>query len=227
MPRKSDETERQCLVTRQSLSKAEMIRFVLAPDGTVVPDLKMRLPGRGVWVTAQKEILQQAVRKGLFARGFKSRISGCEDLPDLVEEQLKRSVLSSLSMTRKAGQIITGFAKVEAAIAQSTLLGLLHAADAAQDGQKKLAQAVRRRFGSDHRIPVIRLFSADALSTALGQGNVVHAALTAGSASKSFITQAQMLEAFVSQDSELSDRWSGSPASDKASAEAIEGNDRK
>ena len=73
MPRKSNEPERQCLVTRQSLSKTEMIRFVLAPDGQVVPDLKMRLPGRGVWVTANRQILEQAVGKGLFARGFKNQ----------------------------------------------------------------------------------------------------------------------------------------------------------
>lgn len=227
MPRKSNEPERQCLVTRESLSKTEMIRFVLAPDGQVVPDLKMRLPGRGVWVTADRKILEQAVSKGLFARGFKSKTQDCKHLPDLVENQLRQHALSALSMTRKAGQIVTGFAKVEATIAQSPLLGLLHAADAAQDGQKKLAQALRRRFGSDHSIPVIRLFSADAMSKALGQGNVIHAALTAGSASHGFLKQAQMFEAFVIDDIEFSDRGSDSAVSGRASNEATEGNDRK
>lgn len=196
MPRAKEQTERQCLVTRQILPKAEMIRFVLAPDGQVVPDLKQRLPGRGVWVTARYDIIQTAAQKGMFARGFKEKTQDCGMLAALVSEQLEKSCLSALSMTRKAGQIVTGFAKVESTIAQSPLMGLLHAADAAEDGKKKLAQALRRRYGSDDRVPVIRLFSAQELSTALGQGNVVHAALLAGSASKSFLEQARMLEAF-------------------------------
>lgn len=173
-----------------------MIRFVLAPDGQVVPDLKQRLPGRGVWVTARYDIIQTAAQKGMFARGLKEKTQDCGMLAALVSEQLEKSCLSALSMTRKAGQIVTGFAKVESTIAQSPLMGLLHAADAAEDGKKKLAQALRRRYGSDDRVPVIRLFSAQELSTALGQGNVVHAALLAGSASKSFLEQARMLEAF-------------------------------
>lgn len=196
MPRAKEQTERQCLVTRQILPKAEMIRFVLAPDGQVVPDLKQRLPGRGVWVTARYDIIQTAAQKGMFARGLKEKTQDCGMLAALVSEQLEKSCLSALSMTRKAGQIVTGFAKVESTIAQSPLMGLLHAADAAEDGKKKLAQALRRRYGSDDRVPVIRLFSAQELSTALGQGNVVHAALLAGSASKSFLEQARMLEAF-------------------------------
>ncbi|MCV6546894.1 MAG: RNA-binding protein [Cohaesibacter sp.] len=223
MPRKSNEPERQCLVTRHSLSKTEMIRFVLAPDGQVVPDLKMRLPGRGVWVTADRKVLEQAVSKHLFARGFKTKIGDCEDLPDLVQRQLYMQALNALSMTKKAGQIVTGFAKVEATIAQSPLLGLLHAADAAQDGQKKLAQALRRRFGSDHTIPVIRLFSADAMTKALGLGNVIHAALTAGSASQGFLKQAQMFEAFVAGDIEFSDRGCDEPASGRALREGNRG----
>ena len=198
MPRKSEQTERQCLVTRQVRPKAEMIRFVLAPDGSVVPDLKQRLPGRGVWVTAKHDVIEQASQKGLFAKGFKEKTQNCVDLADLVAVQLTKGCLSALSMTRKAGQIITGFAKVESAIAQKSVIGLIHAADAAEDGQKKLAQAMRRRFGSEQTVPMVRSFSAEALSNALGQGNVVHAALLAGSASRSFVNQAVMLEQYHS-----------------------------
>lgn len=198
MPRKSEQTERQCLVTRQIQPKAEMIRFVLAPDGSVVPDLKQRLPGRGVWVTAKHEIIAQAAQKGMFAKGFKEKTQDCANLADLVAVQLTKGCLASLSMTRKAGQIITGFAKVESAIAQKSVIGLIHAADAAEDGQKKLAQAMRRRFGSEKTVPMVRSFSAEALSQALGQGNVVHAALLAGPASRSFVNQAVMLEHYHS-----------------------------
>ena len=216
MPRKSEQTERQCLVTRDVLPKSQMIRFVLAPDLTVVPDLKMRLPGRGVWVTAQFEIVEQAANKGLFARGFKEKVSNCEGLADLVAEQLEKGCLSSLSMTRKAGQVVTGFAKVESAIGQGGTIGIVHAADAAEDGQKKLAQAVRRHFGREHELPVIRRFSAEALSTALGQGNVVHAALLAGSASRGFLNQVAMLEGYLQPTSRDSD----SDRKDRAAAKA-------
>lgn len=191
-----------------------MIRFVLAPDRTVVPDFKMKLPGRGVWVTADRKIVEQAADKGLFARGFKEKTQSCEGLTQLVAEQLEKGCLSSLSMTRKAGQIVTGFAKVESAIAQGGTIGLIHAADAAEDGQKKLAQAMRRHLGSDRELPIVRRFSADALSKALGHGNVVHAALLAGTASKSFLKQVAMLQAYSqSKDRDFdSDRDTGPAA---------------
>lgn len=217
MPPKNEQTERQCLVTRETLPKAEMIRFVLAPDGTVVPDLKMRLPGRGVWVTADFELIQQAAQKGLFARGFKEKTQNCDNLAELVAKQLEKSCLSALSMTKKAGQIVTGFAKVEAAIAQNPIMGLIHAADAAEDGQKKLAQAMRRVYGREYEIPVIRMFSADELSIALGLGNVVHAALLAGSASKSFVKQATILSRFRGQSKDSMTDDPAEPTSAQAS----------
>lgn len=205
MPRKSEQTTRQCLVTRDILTKDEMIRFVLAPDDSVVPDLKMRLPGRGVWVTARMELVQQAAQKGLFARGFKQKVTLPDRLAELVAEQLELGCLSALSMARKAGQIVTGFAKVETAIAQGSAIGLIHASDAAEDGQKKLAQVVRRHLGSDGELPLVRRFSAEALSTALGQGNVVHGALLAGSAGKAVLNQVARLDAYLQPDIRDSD----------------------
>ncbi|SNY90395.1 hypothetical protein SAMN04515647_0559 [Cohaesibacter sp. ES.047] len=218
MPRKSEETTRQCLVTRDILPKANMIRFVLSPDGQVVPDLKMRLPGRGVWVMANYETVVQAVKKGHFARGFKQKVQCDDGMADLIAGQMESGCLSALSMTRKAGQIVTGFGKVEGAIAQGEVKSLLHAADAAEDGQKKLAQAVRRRYGSDGELPVIRRFSAEALSAALGQGNVVHAALLAGSASKSFLKQVAMLDTYLRPHK----RDSGSALPERSAAHASE-----
>ena len=205
MPRKSEETTRHCLVTRDILPKTEMIRFVLAPDTSVVPDLKMRLPGRGVWVTSKKELVEDAVRKGLFARGFKQKVELRDGLADLIAEQMEMGCLSALSMARKAGQVVTGFAKVEAAIGQASAIGLIHASDAAEDGQKKMAQIVRRTFGCDDELIVVRRFSAEALSTALGQGNVVHGALLAGSAGKAFLKQVVRLDAYAQPDIRDSD----------------------
>lgn len=216
MPRKSEQTTRQCLVTRDILAKSEMIRFVLAPDESVVPDLKMRLPGRGVWVSAQKEYVQQAVQKGLFARGFKQKVTLPDGLPELVAEQMELGCLSALSMARKAGQIVTGFAKVETAIGQGSAIGLIHASDAAEDGQKKIAQVVRRYYGRDEEFPRIRRFSAEVLSTALGQGNVVHGALLAGSAGKAVLNQVARLEAYLQPNMRDSD----SGQTDKPAADA-------
>lgn len=206
MPRQEEQTERQCLVTRDVLPKSEMIRFVLAPDKSVVPDLKKRLPGRGIWVTARHDVIQQAQEKGLFARGFKEKVQPGEGLAELVSDQLQKACMASLSMTRKAGQIVTGFAKVEAAIAQGQVIGLIHAADAAEDGQKKLAQVKRREYGRETNMPIVRTFSADRLSQALGLGNVVHAALLAGSASKSFLETAVMFDAYHGKHSQESDK---------------------
>ena len=216
MPRKSEQTERQCLVTRDVLPKSKMVRFVLAPDDTVVPDLKMRLPGRGVWVTARHETVAQAAEKGLFARGFKQKVGPCDGLADLVAEQMEKGCLASLSMTRKAGQIITGFAKVEKALMKRGVIGLVHASDAADDGRNKLAQAVRRAYGSDREMPAIRRFSAETLSTALGQGNVVHAALMAGSASQSLLKQVAALDAYL----QPNDRDSVGDRKDRSAAQA-------
>lgn len=217
MPRKSEETTRQCLVTRDVLPKNAMIRFVLAPDDSVVPDLKMRLPGRGVWVTAKQEIVQHAVQKGLFARGFKQKVELRGTLAELVAEQMEQGCLSALSMARKAGQIVTGFAKVETAIAQGSAVGLIHASDAAEDGQKKMAQAVRRHLGRDDELPIVRRFSAEALSTALGQGNVVHGALLAGSAGKAALKQVARLEAYGQPDARDSDSDRADPVAADAS----------
>lgn len=191
-----EQTTRQCLVTRDNLSKAEMIRFVLSPDDCVVPDLKMRLPGRGVWVKANRDLVDEAVRKNLFSRGFKQAVTIDENLSDLIGKQMEKRCLSALSMTKKAGQIVTGFTKVQSSIAQYRPYGLIHAVEAAEDGQRKLAQTMRRYYGSETGCPIIRYFSAEKLSMALGLENVIHAALLAGSASQGFLDLGIRLEAY-------------------------------
>ncbi len=174
-----------------------MIRFVVGPDGQVVADLKRKLPGRGVWVTATRQALAEAIRRKTLARAFKREVRVEPDLADRVEALLERSALDALAIARKAGALAAGFAKVEAALQRASVVALIHAADAGPDGLAKIAAAARRRTGSQaERIPVIELFSSAQLDLALGRANVIHAALLADRAGDSFLARCRSLERF-------------------------------
>ena len=158
-----------------------MIRFVAGPDGTVVPDLKRRLPGRGVWVTNSRDTVGEAVRRKAFARGLKAAVRADDDLPEQVERLLADAALRSLSMARKAGALVTGSAKIDGLIRTDECAVLIHARDAAADGTRKLDQAVTAVGHMDGRdVAVTTPFTVDELSAVLGMHNVVHAALRRG-----------------------------------------------
>jgi predicted RNA-binding protein YlxR (DUF448 family) len=179
-------TERSCVVTRQVKHPDALLRFVIGPEGDVVPDIKRKLPGRGVWVSLSNTLVAQAVKKQAFSRALKKKAVASADLPDLVDTLLRRDALQALSIANKAGLVITGFAKVEAAINAGAVSALIHASDGKADGKRKLGQALRRQFGPDSR-PEIGVFEVDELDAALGRGNVVHAALGSGPAAKVFL----------------------------------------
>ena len=141
-------TERLCAVTRAVKPVDELIRFVVGPDG-VVPDLKRKLPGRGLWITADKATLKDAVARNVFARGFKREVRVTPELVEQTERLLVRSALDALAIAGKSGLVAAGFAKVEAAIARDAVVGLIHASDAGADGVAKLAGALRRRDDAD------------------------------------------------------------------------------
>ncbi|MFT4099052.1 MAG: RNA-binding protein [Rhodoblastus sp.] len=183
---------RTCIVTRAERSPEEMIRFVLAPDGTVTPDLKRRLPGRGVWVTASAEVVAQAGRRRAFDRGFKGKAVVPDDLPGQVDRLLEADCLQRLSLANKAGLVVTGSAKVEAAIAAGDTVAILHASDGGQDGKRKIGQALRRRFG-DGPPPETECFGSAQMDLALGRTNVIHAALRAGPASAALLASMKRL----------------------------------
>lgn len=193
MPRKNEPLERCCALTREVLPVSQLIRFVEAPDGGLVPDLKAKLPGRGVWVTASAEAVAEAERKRVFARGLKSAVRVEPGLADRVDGLLEQAALSALSMTRKAGQVVNGFAKVEAALKSGAAIGLVQARDGAEDGVGKLAALARARLAGAGGCPIVRLFVSAQLDLALGQSNVIHAALLAGSASEGFLEKVMRL----------------------------------
>jgi len=178
-----DMNPRTCIVSREAGEADEMIRFVLAPDGSVVPDLKRKLPGRGVWVTARREIIETAVRKRLFARGLKAEAIAAPGLGEDIDRLLEADALRALAMARKAGQVVTGFGKVDQAVRRGKAILLLHATDAAADGMRKLSQAVHS-LGDVPGPQVRTIFSSAQMDLALGGDNVIHAASLAGGASE-------------------------------------------
>jgi len=189
--------ERRCIASRTIKPVAEMIRFVIGPDGAIVPDLRRKLPGRGVWVTANRGAVGEAIRRRAFAQGFKKDVTVSADLPDRVENLLEQAALSALSMARKAGRVVVGFASVEAAILGEPTIALIHAFDGAPDGARKLLAAVNRRPGGAGRgITMVTAFTTAQLDLALGRSNVVHAALLAGGASDSFLKCCHRLDVF-------------------------------
>jgi uncharacterized protein len=201
--RRAGATARLCLATREVKPISQMIRFVLGPGRAVVPDLKHRLPGRGVWITAQRSVLADAISRGAFQRGFKSEITVSSDLLILVDRLIERWVLDALAIAHKAGEAIAGFAKVEAAIETDRIAALLHAKEASADGCRKIAASLQRRFGEGaKKIVTIAAFTSTQLDLALGRPNVVHAALLAGRASDTMLTRWLVLDGFRMGDPE-------------------------
>jgi hypothetical protein len=188
-------TERMCLATRQVRPTTELMRFVVAPDGAIVPDLTGKLPGRGAWVTATRDALATAIRGQAFARAFRGAGRAAPDLAELAERLLERAALDSLSLAHKAGQVVFGFAKVEAALEQGKLAALVQAREAAPDGAAKLEAAIGRAARAGNAEPVrVRGLSGGQLDLALGRSNVVHAGLLAHPASRSFLARWLRLE---------------------------------
>jgi uncharacterized protein len=188
-----DGSQRTCIVTRAKLPPDELMRFVLSPDGDVVPDLKRKLPGRGVWVQGTATAVAEAVRRKAFTRGFKEPAPAPADLAERVDALLEKDALQSLSMANKAGLVIAGAFKVEAEIASQAPAALIHARDGSPDGARKVAAALRRRGDAATETPVIELFASSQLDLALGRANVIHAALRKGAASVAFLARCRQL----------------------------------
>jgi uncharacterized protein len=197
-PRRSA-PERLCIATREVKPVDALIRFVVGPDGAVVPDVKHKLPGRGVWVTATREAVQTAVARKAFGRSFKREVRVASDLAEITEGLLVRAALDALAIAHKSGRVAAGFAKAEAALVNDPVVALVHAADAAPDGVRKLAAVERRNARADGPA-VVDMFTSVQLDLALGRSNVVHAAVLAGPASTGFLARCQNLERFRGKD---------------------------
>ena len=197
-------TVRMCAVTRQVLPIDELIRFVVSPQSEVLADLKRKLPGRGLWVTASRQTVAEAVKRHQFSKGFKREVRVAPTLAADTEALLVRGAIEALAMAAKAGQVVAGFSKVEGALegafkgpsAQSSVHALIHASDGAADGIRKLDAIVRQNTGNleeSSPFPVVTALTSEQLDLALGRSNVIHAALLAGPASKTFLSRSQIL----------------------------------
>jgi predicted RNA-binding protein YlxR (DUF448 family) len=191
-------TMRMCAVSREVRPIDELIRFVVSPSGEVVADLKRKLPGRGLWVSASREAVAEAVRRHQFSRGFKRDVRVAPSLPADTEALLVRSAVDALAIAAKAGQVIAGFSKVASSLEQpgGVVGALIHASDGAADGIRKLDAILRQNAGfivKRGEIPIVTALTSAELDLALGRPNVIHAALLAGPASRTFMSRSQLL----------------------------------
>lgn len=189
---------RTCIVSREDKSPDQMIRFVLGPSNEVTPDLKRKLPGRGVWVTAEKNMIEQAIAKGHFHRGFKQQVVVNDDLTQLIETLLRQSALGLLGMAKKSGSVVLGRSKSNDAIRANAAQIVLHATDAAEDGRKKLEAAIRSLDEEEgDEIPgVFCCFSGDELDAAFGGVNIMHLVVLPGGIADNLEGILQKLVAF-------------------------------
>jgi hypothetical protein len=176
-----------------------LIRFVIGPDGAAVPDLKRKLPGRGIWVTATQDALGNAIKRKAFSRGFRREIRLPADLLSRTERLLERAALDALAIAGKAGLVASGFAKVETALTHEHVIALLHASEASADGVRKLDAALHRR-PQGRQVAVIRLLTSAQLDLALARPNVIHAAVLAGPPSDTFLARLRRFERFRTGD---------------------------
>ena len=189
-------TMRMCAVTRQVRPIDELIRFVVSPEGEVIPDLKRKLPGRGLWIAASRQAVAEAVRRNQFSKGFKRDVRASRTLVADTETLLIRSTIEALAMAAKAGQAVSGFSKVESALQGRQAAALIHASDGAADGIRKLDAVLRQNTGNSdesREFPVVTALTSEQLDLALGRSNVIHAAVLAGPASKTFLSRSQTL----------------------------------
>jgi uncharacterized protein len=215
-PRTKSATMRMCAVSREVKPVDELIRFVLSPQGEVVPDLKRKLPGRGLWITASRARVAEAVRRNQFSRGFKRDVRAAQTLPSDTEKLLVRSAIEALATAAKAGQMVSGFAKVEEALAGGQAKALIHASDGAADGIRKLDAIIRQRGGNHGEslvFPIVTELTSAELDLALGRANVIHAALLAGPAGKTFLSRSQILVRYRMADD---DRTAGAAKNSEA-----------
>jgi hypothetical protein len=168
-----DDPERRCIATGEVQPKRGLIRFAVSPEGNIVPDVLEKLPGRGIWVAAEREALTTAVAKKLFARGAKQSVTVPETLVDDVEALLAKRLIDGISMARKAGAAVAGYEKVKDWLGRDEARILFQASDGSERGKSKLHPPGGR--GS-----FFEVLTASELGLSFGRERVIHAALGFG-----------------------------------------------
>lgn len=197
--------ERQCAVTRSVQAADKLIRFVASPSGVIVPDLDRRLPGRGVWLSGEKLILERAISGKVFARSLKQPAAAEPDLAERTGALIVKRACDTLALANKAGLVICGFQQVDAALDKAAISVLVHASEAAADGRSKLD----RKFGAVQRAggkpaPVVAFLTIAQMSLALGRASVVHAGLSPGGLTERFLREAERVSRYYALPGTLS-----------------------
>ena len=182
-----DGRERRCIATGDAGDPDLMIRFVVGPEGAAVPDIRNKLPGRGIWVTASKDALETAIKKRAFSRSAKEQVSIPDGLLELTETLLALRLVDLISLARKAGQAVTGYEKVKGLLETDRARVLIQASDGSERGKSRL----RSPPGKD---VFIGCLTSQELGLAFGRESVIHGALTAGGLSKQVIAEAKRLK---------------------------------
>ena len=165
--------QRRCIVTGEVGERGALLRFVVGPDGAIVPDIEARLPGRGLWLTPRRDIVDRAVAKRIFARAARRPVAVPPELADRIESLLARRCCDFLGLARRAGLAVAGFDRVSEALTRGRAGLLLVALDGAAGGRRKLAA-----LGRD--LPSASVLIAAELGAAFGRERIVHAAVAGG-----------------------------------------------
>jgi predicted RNA-binding protein YlxR (DUF448 family) len=182
---RSDGAERKCIATGEVQPKFGLIRFVVGLDAQIVPDIAGKLPGRGIYVAADRAALDKAVAKKLFARGAKMPVQVPDDLVDQVERQLARRVVDLIALSRKSGRAVAGYEKVKGWLQMEEAQVLIQAVDGSGRGKSKLSTP---HFGT-----YIGWLTADELGLAFGRETVIHGALASGGLTQRVVEEANRL----------------------------------
>lgn len=180
---------RRCIVTGAVMPAEGMIRFVVAPDGVLVPDIEGRLPGRGLWLSARRDMVNTATAKSLFAKAARRKVAVPPEFADRIEGLLLRRCLDLIGLARRAGQVVVGFEKVRSALKSGQGAVLLAAADGSRDGRDKIRALAPN-------LPLVALLSGDELGAAFGRDHAVHAVMTAGRLANRLLVESARLGGF-------------------------------
>ena len=181
---------RRCIASGESRPTAELIRFVVGPDNSIVPDIAGRLPGRGLWLRARRDMLETAAQKRLFAKAARGNVNVSPDLADTVAELLRRRCLNHLGLAQRAGLVASGAEKVRAQIATGRTAALIEAADGSEAERQKMGALVPG-------VPVVDVFTIPELGGAIGRDMVVHVALLPGRLTEMILEDASKLRGFI------------------------------
>ncbi|WP_051279905.1 RNA-binding protein [Hellea balneolensis] len=190
--------ERRCLASGESRDPVDMVRFVLNPEGVVTPDIQGKLPGRGAWVSSDRQSLEKVIAQKGFNRGFKGAAKIEGDLAALTERLLSRRVLGLITMARKASVIAMGFDQVQSMAREAAIALRIEASDGSKDGRSKI-RTLAKAMNREQELPdpiVVGCFTADDIGCALGRESIVHAAIRPGKLAKSMKIDVRRLSGF-------------------------------